>query len=421
MRYLPTDDEAEWLLQALAALIRACGAEQFLKAPIVEPASEYFPDRVDSPEAALDRITRRLMQYAGLGDLEVGISYFEEDSGRSPGTPGWGTAGLFIGIEGACCKFGINASMIEQDMSYVAGVMAHEVAHAYRQRHQLRSADPEEELLTDLTATYLGFGILAANNSYRFRKSGRIVGGSSVTSWSTSTAGYLPPQAHTFLLGCQVVARGLDDGDRRVLLDSLEANQSAFLDAAIRHFEDQPAGSLQNRLGLPDDTTGPVQIPVDVLRPLSPHVGGDARWREWAKQRKLVNRGRPIFRIRRTRTAAYCAIAAGALGPGAAIVALECDYPGATLIGAGLVFAFVGVLAGIVLGRRGAHDVCSDQQCEAFLAPELTRCPHCGGDIRGRIRHADERLAAEDRIRAEDANARRQRQGARTPDRTGSL
>jgi hypothetical protein len=70
--------------------------------------------------------------------------------------------------------------------------MGHEVAHAYRSHHRLQVDDRDrEELLTDLTTIYLGFGILSVNNSYRFRKSGSLEGSLAYTRWSTSSSGYL--------------------------------------------------------------------------------------------------------------------------------------------------------------------------------------------------------------------------------------
>ena len=65
MQHVPDRDEREWLCRELAGLIQARGFEHFVRSPIVEPTSEYFPDPARSLVAGLDRVTRRLTQYAG--------------------------------------------------------------------------------------------------------------------------------------------------------------------------------------------------------------------------------------------------------------------------------------------------------------------------------------------------------------------
>src|SRR5205814_2701759 len=98
--------------------------------------------------------------------------------------------------DSGCAHFAFNETA-PSDPEHMAGVMAHEVAHAYRTFHQLadEAADRDrEEWLTDVTAAYLGFGVLVANNSYRYRTSGEQIGYRSYQTWSVGRAGYLSPQ-----------------------------------------------------------------------------------------------------------------------------------------------------------------------------------------------------------------------------------
>ena len=78
MRYLPTEDERRWLIDRLAGLLRNLGSEHFVSAAIVEPTPRFFPDRWSFSHEGLDRLVRRLMQYARLGDLDVEITTFVE-------------------------------------------------------------------------------------------------------------------------------------------------------------------------------------------------------------------------------------------------------------------------------------------------------------------------------------------------------
>ena len=172
MRHLPTDTEQRWLIDRLVDLIGKCGHDPFTSCPIVEPIPEFFPDPWSFSNKGLDRVVRRLMQYAGLSKLDVRIYPFAE-------VPSWvretqsqheqSVAGMFLGIKEDCCLFGFNEEA-NADPEYIAGVLSHEVAHAFRDYHGLpeSGSKAEEELNTDVTASYLGFGILAANNSYRY-------------------------------------------------------------------------------------------------------------------------------------------------------------------------------------------------------------------------------------------------------------
>jgi hypothetical protein len=407
MRYLPTDEDQEWLLRELAELIRVRGIDTFVASPIVRPTSEFFPDPVDSPGAALDRITRRLLQYAGLGGLDMHVELFEhgEVEETRDGTRCRSIAGCFLGIENGCCHFGINVEAAS-DVEHLAGVMAHEVAHAYRAHHPLRSTEgDEEELRTDVTTAYLGFGVLATNNSYRFRKSGSLVGNMAYTSWSTSSAGYLPPQAHGFLLGAQVAVRCLDRSERRAIYRELEANQAAFVKAAVKIFESEEI-VLEKALGLPPRANWPRPLAVgDVLRPLSRYSP-----REDTSQQRGVeaesgwNRGRPVFRITDSRTLLYAVSDSAVLGALGLILSTLLFHSWLGLVP----FAVAGVVSGVRRGRRTRMDLCSDAGCRTTLAPSLTRCPNCAGEIMGRLDHEDERLAMEERFR-EAARERRQK------------
>jgi hypothetical protein len=65
--------------------------------------------------------------------------------------------------------------------------------------------------------------------------------------------------------------------------------------------------------------------------------------------------------------------------------------------------ALLGALAAAWLGWRVGRrrpDRCSDSACEAELRPGIAVCPGCGGAIAGTIAHANDRLDADERLRA---------------------
>jgi hypothetical protein len=172
---LPDDERREQLLEAMALLIERGGWQPLVCSHIIEPTAEFFPDRWEPNERGVERLLRRLLGYAGLGGLGVRLvtydqaerSYLDAQErvlGRRSGAQAW-----FAGIEDGRCRFGVDVDQLN-DPENLIGVLAHEVAHAYRRHHGLCAANPSvEEYLTDLTTVYLGFGVLTANSALRFR------------------------------------------------------------------------------------------------------------------------------------------------------------------------------------------------------------------------------------------------------------
>lgn len=411
MEFLPTAEQQAWLLNALADLLRRRGPRQFLSMPLVEPTTRFFPDSWSASIEGLDRITRRLMQYANLADLDVHVGTFQH-----PGFPSkrlkveatQSVAGLFLGLDSNCAFFAFNEDA-PNDVEHMAGVMGHEVAHAYRARHGLMDQEnpDREEWLTDVTGAYLGFGLLLANNSYRYRTSGEVVGVWSSSSWSAHRVGYLSPQAFAYLLAIQLDARGLAESERKRLLRRLEANQAAFAKAALEVVR-----------GWPEETYRLLQFPFegDEIEEVEPEAllaslpgfviaetatlsdGGGAAPED------LPNHGKPVFRVRQSRALSYSLL--GLVG------GMVVGVPAAALthwLGPGILLPAGGLALGWRQGAAKRYDVCSDPACEHALASEAVVCPGCGGTIAGSIRHRSERLDAEEAFERQHASKRRKR------------
>ncbi|MFT3692111.1 MAG: hypothetical protein QM831_03150 [Kofleriaceae bacterium] len=247
MDLLPDDVEREHLIGELANLIATAGAERFLNAPILEPNDRSFPDPWTADAAGVTRLIQRLLGYAGLDHLRLTleIDQFSQATGKvlMDGTAGGheGTAAWFAGIRDGVCAFGLDTRGLEDPIGLI-GVLAHEVAHAYRHEKALRQpVTAHEERLTDLTTVYLGSGILTTNATQRFRSGQKGAG-----SWySRAQAGYLPMQSMSYLLAAQVVARGTPPSP---IAKGLSPNQRACFKAACASLE-RPA--LCEQLGLP--------------------------------------------------------------------------------------------------------------------------------------------------------------------------
>lgn len=134
--------------------------------------------------------------------------------------------------------------------------MSHEVAHAYRRIHKLVAVDREtDEMLTDLTTVYLGFGLLTCNGAFRYQASGEQMGGYAITRWSTQRGGYLLPQALAFALAVQYLARGSKSKTLKRAERLLEPNQGACFRAACKQVHGN-VPDLKARLGIPGASHG---------------------------------------------------------------------------------------------------------------------------------------------------------------------
>lgn len=235
---LPAPLEREWLWAALQTLIDSRGEEQFLRAPILLPTDEWFPDRWTADEHGVGRLAKRLLGYAGLGHLEVDVRVFTEATevrevgldGRAAATSHAGAAAWFAGIRGGTCLFGAESSQLD-DAVGIVGSMAHEIGHAFRRTHRLEHRDRDiEEKLTDVTTVYLGFGVLTTAASARFVTTSHDNLGSS---YANKQQGYLAWNEMAFMLASQLQLRGYDAATVKWFARHLPANQAAVIRAAI--------------------------------------------------------------------------------------------------------------------------------------------------------------------------------------------
>ena len=244
MEPLPPPEEREWLHAELAALSAHGLAEALLSAPIVEPSDRCFPDPWKPTAGGVRTLVRRLLAYARL-DLRVSIevvSTVEQEEVPTAAGDGrrWvrrGSPVVFAGIlEGTLC-LRVDPGALA-DPEGLTGNLARAVATAYRVHRRLAGADEElEARRTDITAVCLGFGVLGANVAYRYR-AGMVDGGLHASQWAHDRSGALSPEAMSYLLATQAVARRLDAGARRELTRVLEPNQAACFRAACESLDE---------------------------------------------------------------------------------------------------------------------------------------------------------------------------------------
>lgn len=300
-----------------------------------------------------------------------------------------GVAAIFRGIDGGVAEFVVDRNTL-QDPTGVVGTMAHEVAHVFRCFHGLEVDDhDEEERLTDLTCVYLGYGVLSANASYRYRSSGWMSGGAVYTQWSHSASGYLSPQLVSFALAAQALSRARRS-EARKLAKHLESNQAAYFSRALKLLDKDRTGLLR-KLGVnvvavappaPDlaRLTMPIPDPRPELAEPDPPMPASL-----AEKQKRPNTIALRLEVRRSR--ALLGAILGMFGGIALSVVTAEPLP-----------LFAAPFVGALIGQRlkYLHQSCTTSWCRKQLQTTEVECSYCGAQLVGTIARYEDRLEAED-------------------------
>jgi hypothetical protein len=404
----PDQPQRERLIGGLSKLIAQRGWQRFVTGLVVEPTSSYFPDTIAPNIGGVRRLIYRLMVYAGLEELNPSLHLHDaggpgerERGGTNPQprlhtshespTDITSAAGWFAGIEDGNCLFGLDVQQT-LDVDGLTGVLSHEVCHAYRNRFGLEVPTREvEEELTDLTTVFLGFGILSANASYRYRTGGTVEGGFTSSYWSVHRSGYLPPHDMCFLLAVQAVAMGLEPDELSRVKGHLDTTQRAMFSASYKLLHAE-RDELRADLGVPlDEEEWPEPSHpsddkfVEPMKRFRTEPGDD--------QSVLVteiaeDKSRPTFRIVGTR---------GALGLVLGFAAfLVLFVMGVVPREHALIAAAMGGGLGWGIGRTRKYYVCASPVCGATVAENDPTCRGCERPIAHTIKHASDRLKAEE-------------------------
>lgn len=243
-------------LDRLADLLAHRGMQPFFSCPLLTPELRWFPDSWTPDLASARRLLFRFADYCGLRELGIEVGLFTNER-----QPRWlppslasshqesGAAALFMGLHDDTAYFGVESEALS-DPSRLPGILAHEMAHAWRAHHKIAAEDRQrEEELTDLTTVVLGWGILTSNVAYQFQSSGGLRGGRVRTQTSHRWTGYLPVEIMSALLAVYAVARGEDTGRIR---RHLGATQKDAFQSALRWLEEEDL-DLGRRLALPPE------------------------------------------------------------------------------------------------------------------------------------------------------------------------
>jgi hypothetical protein len=347
------------------------------------------------------RLLRRLLRYAGLESLAVEVTvYGIEDERAREGQPlgarGGGLCDLWlVSLGGGVARFGAEGSVLADPVA-AAAAAARATAQAFRAFHRLYDANGgREQRLVDLTAVFLGFGLLTADASLRYvSRGGRA---------SQTRQGSLSPQAVCFAVAAHLATVEQPDtkGLKR-LLGGLQANQGAFVRRSLAAISARET-PVATTLGLPPREAWPAPRSLAALAgPLVAEEDAEAV-EEAVEDRGVAgkNAGKPVFRVERRsggRFARLAVMATMILGGMATRPQMGELLAMSDVMAAGLGLGLVAFLVGSLVRERR----CSEPKCGASLRPEMTICPRCGGSVMGVIKHPRERLAAEEALRGQE-------------------
>jgi hypothetical protein len=418
MDYLPPPDERQWLLDCIADLIVRRGAAPWVTAHLVEPTPRFLPDPWTPTPLAVERVARRLLAYADLGALEaevIDLGDCDEEAEPSGCVLPGSLPVRFERLERGRCVLTVDEAALE-DTELVGAALSHAVAHAYRAHYGVvgdaarggyrdapidRGAPAEqlEEWRADVTAVYLGFGVLLTNGTEKHKSSGEVRGTNASWRVEVMRVGALSPQAASYVLAAQAASRRLDARAERRVAGHLQPNQAAFFRASLKLLQGD-TDALAQGLGIAEQQHWPSPPPLEELTRALPLARASEVDRA-PVSRALPNRGQRVFRVPRNRATRYAMLfgsAAAALGG----VVGRADP--ASVVSS----ALLGTLLGAGVGGRRRRDECSDPDCAAVLGEGEQSCPRCGGEISGVIARPEDRLAA-----LEEIEARRKAAGRR--------
>jgi hypothetical protein len=165
----PVDSAAkQWIESRLQWLSQHFGRDVFTRRAVILPTSEFFPDPIDGSKASVHNLLGQVCRYMDADPESIDLEFITQtpdlwlvnDDGKYLPT---GAAGLYDERPGRTIIHIATAEMY--DLTGLVGTMAHELAHLRLMGEGRMNGDEfDNELLTDLTAVFHGFGIFLGSS-----------------------------------------------------------------------------------------------------------------------------------------------------------------------------------------------------------------------------------------------------------------
>jgi hypothetical protein len=225
-----TDEERQWVDNGFLRLGKMLGRERMLRATVILPTAEHFPDVYDKTPATAETLFQRMCAYMQVDRRPIEFEIFpDETSELRLILPYWrgksgGCAGLYThdsavdekdeedgagDSDGKRMVVAVRSTQLKDPMSLVATV-AHELGHVILLGGGLMDPEtPDHEPMTDLLTVFLGLGVFTANSAGRFLQ----YQDDTHHGWSMQRLGYLPEEVYGYALAKFAAERGEDRAD----------------------------------------------------------------------------------------------------------------------------------------------------------------------------------------------------------------
>lgn len=199
---LLSDDDANFQIETYRWLLKYYGGDAFFKSTkLVLPTSEFFPDQVSSENEVALSTFNAVKYHAGMENWACELKAQHNDDidiaptiklNNLPESP----AGTFQ-YQQDVAIITYHPHLTNQPEKLVA-TFAHELSH-YLTAHTVEAPFggwENWEFATDITATFLGFGIFMCNSAFTFQQFQTP----DAQGWEYSRTGYLSEEEHVFAL-----------------------------------------------------------------------------------------------------------------------------------------------------------------------------------------------------------------------------
>jgi hypothetical protein len=226
------DDIADWVEDRFAILLEHFSADKPVRETTLVLATDINAESSE-PEVRAEQIYRSVASHAGFADWPVNLVVMG-DEGPKDLTSGViiqsrnTAAGTFRMTEEGNVEISFARDLLKRPVDLVA-TFAHELAHLLLHDRAVEEGMHTEdaELVTDLVAVYLGFGVFLSNSAFELEQfqDGLMAG------WASRRQGYLSENTLVYAtaLFCAIKDDGFDEAR-----DGLKPRLQSVFDKALK-------------------------------------------------------------------------------------------------------------------------------------------------------------------------------------------
>jgi len=211
------DQDRQWVDDGFTRLEKILGRDRMLRATVILPTPEYFPDPYDKTPETAEMLFQRVCAYMEVERRSIDFEIFPDETeelqkilpywrGKSGGCAGLYTHDGPSKDESSKRRMlvAVRSTQLKDPLSLVA-TLAHELGHVILLGGRLMEPQtPDHEPMTDLLTVFLGLGIFTANTAARFLQ----YQDENRQGWSMQRLGYLPEEVYGYALAKFAAARG---------------------------------------------------------------------------------------------------------------------------------------------------------------------------------------------------------------------